>query len=331
MEAALSCMVGDSVSPGQMNQRLCQASCEAAGFQAAAAVRSPALAFERLLEVCALKQGDAIVMSALAPAYYAEAAVRLGFRVLAADVDEATAVASLESVRQQIKAGGRLLLLSEPFCPPTNSQAEDFEGLGIPVIEDVSRSLFVPTEGQAAGWASSLVIMGMEDGDLLSVGGGALLAARLKQDKSVLASLAENLPQTDLLPDLNAALGFCGFKEFKRNQAARVELYEYFSHTVASSRHRVFAKPEDAELSSCCCFAMELKCGFKAAYSHAQKRGVQIKLAFEHSLLAKCHDELASSCPNAASLLLRVALFPLYPRLSKDEAAQVAGVLSSLP
>ena len=322
-------MVGDSVSPGEVNLKLCQTACEVALFQTAVAVRSPALAFERLLAVCGLKTGEAIVMSALAPAYYAESAERLGFRVLVADVDETSAVASLESVRQQIKAGGRLLLLSEPFCPPVNSQSEDFEGLGIPVIEDISRSFFVPAEGQAA--ASSLVIMGMEDGDLLGMGGGALLAARLKQDKSVLKSLSESLSQTDLLPDLNAALGYCGFKEFKRNQTARRELYEYFSHTVASSRHRVFAKPENAELSSCCCFALELKCGFKAAYSHAQKRGVQVKLAFEHSLLAKRHDELAPSCPNAASLLLRVALFPLYPRLSKNEASQVAGVLSSLP
>ena len=324
-------MVGDSVSPGEMNLRLCQLSCEAAGFQAAVAMRSPALAFERSLAVCGLKARDAVVMSALSPLYYAEAAERLGFKVLTADVDESTGCPSLESVREQIKAGGRLLLLSEPFCPLGSAPAEDFEALGIPVIEDISRTFCLSTTEDAARRVGTLSIMGMEDGDLLSTGGGALLATYAKQSKSVLKGLGESLSQTDLLPDLNAALGFCGFKEFKRNQVAREELYEYFSHTVASSRHRVFAKPENTQLSSCCCFALELKCGFKAAYSHAQKRGVEVKLAFEHSLLTKRHDELASSCPAAASLLLRVVLFPLYPRLSKAEATQVAGVLSSLP
>ena len=327
MEAALSCMVDDSVSPGEMNLRLCMSACETAGFQTAVAVRSPAVALEHSLSVCGLHRGDAVVMSALAPAYYAQAAERLGFSVLAADVDESTGCASLESVKEQIKAGGRLLLLAEPFCPP----AEDFGGLGVTVIEDISRSFALPTQEEGSESAAALSIMGMEDGDLLATGGGALLASYSKQGKSVLKSLADDLDQTDLLPDLNAALGYCGFKEFKRNQASRVELYEYFSRTLASSRHKVFAMGGRGNPSSCCCFAVEINCGFREVHSHAQKRGVEVKLAFAGSLVAKRRDELSLSCPVASSLSLRVVLFPLYPRLSKTEAQQVAGVLSSLP
>ena len=166
---------------------------------------------------------------------------------------------------------------------------------------------------------------------MLTTGGGALLASYSKQGKSVLKSLAEDLNRTDLLPDLNAALGYCGFKDFKRNQAARRELYEYFSRTLVSSRHKVFAMSTQDESSSCCSFAVEINCGFREAHSHAQKRGVEVKLAFADSLVAKRRDELSLSCPVASSLSLRVVLFPFYPRLSKTESQQVAGVLSSLP
>ena len=280
MESALSCMVDDRVSPGEMNLRLCQTARETAGFQAAIAVRSPTVAFERSLEVCGLRRGEAVIMSALTPAYYADSAERQGFKVLTCDVDETSAVASLESVKEQIKAGGRLLLLAESFCPPNAEINAEFGQLGIPVIEDISRTFCLPTEGGNTGCEAILSIMGMEDGDLLAIGGGALLASYSKQGKSVLSSLAEDLSQTDLLPDLNAALGYCGFKEFKRNQEAREELYEYFSRTLSSSRHKVFAMKGADESFSCCTFPVEINCGFREVYSHAQKRGVQVKLAF---------------------------------------------------
>ena len=97
-----------------------------------------------------------------------------------------------------------------------------------------------------------------------------------------------------------------------------------------SGRHKTFVRAAE-EGSTIYSFPLVLNSGFKDVKSYAQKKNIEIRQAFENSIIALRQEELASECICANSLLLRCALFPLYPRLGQKDAAQIVKVLSSLP
>ena len=55
-----------------------------------------------------------------------------------------------------------------------------------------------------------------------------------------------------------------------------------------------------------------------------------ISPAFENTVIALREEQL-ENCKNAKSLLLRCVLFPLYPRLGKNQSSKIAKVLATLP
>ena len=219
--------------------------------------------------------------------------------------------------------------------------------LGIPIIEDISQSVFAtyPAEEQAekkegeeqkaavgkkAGMYGLYAILGMEDRDIVTSGGGALLIAPNRREWTVLKHIADEAPFTDILPDMNAALALVELKEFSRNEKTRRELFALFSRAVMSGRHKTFVRAAE-DGSTIYSFPLVLNSGFKDVKSYAQKKNIEIRQAFENSVIALRQEELSSECICANSLLLRCALFPLYPRLGQKDAAQIVKVLSSLP
>ena len=97
-----------------------------------------------------------------------------------------------------------------------------------------------------------------------------------------------------------------------------------------SGRHKTYERFNDWG-STIYSFPLVLNSGFKDVKAYAQKKGIEIRQAYEDSIIALRQEELSSSCICANSLLLRCALFPLYPRLGQKDAARIVKVLSSLP
>ena len=62
------------------------------------------------------------------------------------------------------------------------------------------------------------------------------------------ASLAENILDIEMLPDINAALATVQIKEFARNETRRKELYALYNRSVMSGKNKGFAR--DIELNS---------------------------------------------------------------------------------
>ena len=235
---------------------------------------------------------------------------------------------------------------------------KNFISLGVPVIEDVSQSAlsFYPEEGtpkpaekvqkdvpdesaalkdelpkgKRAGMYGTFSIMGMEENDIITSGGGAVLFAPLRRDWSVLKKFTDQAPATDIMPDMNAALANVELKEYVKNERVHKELFALYSRAVASSRHKTFVR-EDGWLSTVYSFPLVLNTGFKDVKNYAAKKGIEVRYAFESSAIALRQESLAPSCICANSLLLRCALFPLYPRLGQKDAAKIVKVLSSLP
>ncbi len=338
MDAVLTCMVDEKIGPGELNARLIQAVKEFTKCDGAVALRSPAIALKYALQALDLEKGSKIMISALAPAWQYQATEALGYEPLVLDVDEVTGLVNAEIVAKGMKDGGRLLLLHE-----TEGILPDFEGimqLGLPLIEDISQSAGasvpvltpegVPTEERRkAGSFGIYTIVGLEEHDVITAGGGAVLIAAGRREWIVLKKYADEAPLTDLLPDINSALAWVQVKEYPRNEKTRKELFAMFHQACLIGRHKMYAR-EMEEGSTMSCFPLILSSSFKDVKQYTAKKDIEIEPAYENSVIA-LKEELSQSCIHAKSLFLRCIHVPLYPRLTHAESAKIVKVLSSLP
>lgn len=337
MEAVLNCMVDEKIGPGEMNARLVGAAKDLMGYAGGSfALRSPSLALEYIFKAMDLPKGSGVILSALAPAYQIFTIERCGYKALVCDVAESDGLMTVESVSRLVNRGGRLIILSEAMGILPDIRA--FLELGVPVAEDISQSVFAKypnnpeseEEGATAGTLGLFAILGMEEHDVITSGGGALLIAPGKREWTILKNIIDSSPSTDVLPDMNAALALIQLKEFPRNEEQRRQLFTLYSRAIAAGRHKTYTRAA-GEGSTVYSFPLVLNAGFKEIKTYAQRRNVEIRAAYSDSVIALRQAELSQECICAMSLFLRCALFPLYPRLGQKDVAQVVKVLSSLP
>lgn len=337
MDAVLTCMVDEKIGPGELNIRLIQQVKEFIKCDGAVALRSPAIALKYALNTFGLEANAKIMISALAPAWQYQTVQSLGYEPLVLDVDEVTGLVTPDIVYEGMKEGGKVLLLheNEGILP----DFEAFKQLGVQIIEDISQSAgsSVPVmedgvstgKRQSAGTFGVFSIMGLEERDVITSGGGAVLIAPGRREWIVLKNLVDNAPLTDLLPDINCALAWVQVKEFARNEKTRKELFAMYHQACLIGRHKMFAREMD-DGSTMCSFPLILSSSFKDVKQYAAKKDIEIQLAFDNSVIA-LKDELAEKCIHAKSLYLRCIHVPLYPRLTHAESSKIIKVLSSLP
>ena len=338
MDAVLTCMVDEKIGPGELNARLIQQVKEFFKCDGAVALRSPAVALKYILLCLDLEKASKIMISALAPAWHYQVVESLGYEPLVLDVEEADGLVSPAKVQEGMQKGGRLLLLHE-----TEGILPDFDAimqLGIQVIEDISQSAGasvpvltpegLPTEERKkAGSFGVYTILGLEERDVITAGGGAVLMAPGRREWIVLKKYADEAPLTDLLPDINSALAWVQVKEYPRNEKTRKEIFATFHQACLIGRHKMFAR-EMEEGSTMSCFPLILSSSYKDVKQYASRKDIEIQLAFDKSVIA-LKEELSEKCIHAKSLYLRCIHVPLYPRLTHAESAKIVKVLSSLP
>ena len=354
MEAVLTCMVDEKIGPGEMSARLVQLVKEKTLCSGAVALRSPSIALEYALKALNLPSDSVVLLGALSPSWQIVTVERMGLKPLVLDVEEETGLVPPSNVEKGIADGGKVFILSETMgiLPDIKS----YISLGIPVIEDISQSAMshYPEEvqesgteekkqaeesgenenpepkGKVAGMYGVFAILGMEDRDIITSGGGAVLIAANRNDWIALKKHTDFAPSTDLMPDMNASLAFVELKEFRRNEDSRQSIYALYARAIMSGRHKTFLRASDYG-STIYSFPLVLNSGFKDVKAYAQKKGVEITQAFSSSIIALRNEELASTCICANSLFMRCALFPLYPRLGAKDTERIVKVLSSLP
>lgn len=336
MDAVLTCMVDEKIGPGESNIKLIQTVKEFLGCDGACALRSPAIALIYALKALGIEVGSKIIISALAPAWQYQSLEANGYIPLVLDVQEANGLVSVEDIQKAILDGGKVLILHE-----TEGILPDFDAissLGIPFIEDISQSVGASVEVQVegkdnqrkkAGLFGVFSIMGLEERDTITAGGGAILMAAGRREWIVLKKLVDEAPKTDLLPDINCVLAFVQIKEYPRNEKSRKEIYDMYQHSCMIGRHKMFAR-EGEEGSTICSFPLILNGSFKDVKQYAARKDIEIQPAFADTVIA-LKDELSDKCIHAKSLLLRCAHFPLYPRLTHNEVAKIVKVLGTLP
>ena len=209
MDAVLTCMVDEKTGPGELNSKFIQALKEFSGCDGAVAFRSPSIALSYALKALDLPENTSVMISALAPFWQYDAIQKLGYKPLVLDVEEQTGLVNAEIVQKGISDGGRLLILHETMG--ILPQIEEIISLGIPVIEDISHSfgavLPEKTENaeteensekkagkkleRKAGSFGIFSILGLEEFDTVTGGGGAVLMAPQRREWIVLKKYTE--------------------------------------------------------------------------------------------------------------------------------------------
>jgi perosamine synthetase len=351
MDAVLTAMVEEKIGVGERNRLLIQTGKEQIKFDYALALRSPAVALYLALKALKVQAGQAVVISALSPRYYYQVIEDLQLTPLYCDVSFDFPCMSRETVENAVsrKPSGVeicavVLHHTLGFIPDSKTIVE----LGFPVIEDVSQSygkIIKKTDTDEAAAANNadnnaskekeepqiktngiFCILGLEERDMLTSGGGALLFAMNRKDAAELRNFA-GIANEYCLPDINAALAVVQFKEVQRNLQKRSEIAGVYTQASLRTRHKRFIPLAEDDYNNYS-FSLVLETGLKDVIAYARKKDIIVESAFDNTLAA---SGLCGDCHVASSLALRTVLFPLYPRLRSSDAEHIARLIMTLP
>jgi dTDP-4-amino-4,6-dideoxygalactose transaminase len=340
MTAVLTALVDERIGPGDGSAQFTAFAKEKIGFEYCVALRSPAIALHQALRMLNLSPGDGVLVSGLSPLYYNIVFAGLGLKPVFADVSETSAcieAETLEKVAEPYKA----VVLHHPlgFLADTGI----FADAGVPLIEDVSTAFGSGFETAGVGLEgeygtnggaekgelhAAFTIVGLEERDMITAGGGALLYTKERRNAAVLRNTG-GLPPEYALPDMNAAMAAVQMRECEKNIEKRREIAELYRQSALRGRHRLIV-PRDNFIYNHYAFGIVIETGMKAVKQYAAKHGVAVESAFENTL-AGSEMVNVEICPHCRSLSLRTALFPLYPRLGAKNAEKVAKVITTLP
>ena len=329
MDAVLSALVDDALGPGDLSLKLLAVAKEYSNFDFAVSFRSPAIALFYALKALNITNNEEILISALSPMYYIQVLKDASLTPIIADVDEHTGNLTKNTISKALQQGSvpvRCIINHHTLGYVPNT-AELIE-LGIPIIEDISRSYGTNIGELKVGSLGTLTLLGLEERDVLTSGGGAILYAANRREAAVLRQFAD-LPTEYLIPDMNAAMAVVQFKEHEKNFTRKKEIAEVLLQAALRTRHKRFIQLDTADYNNYS-FPLVLQTGMKDVVAYANKKEVSVEHAFSDTIIAKI-PEYQSSCPNAYSLSLRTVLFPLYPRLSGKQIEKIAKVLATLP
>jgi len=327
MDAVLTCMVSDSLGPGDITETFVSKVSEYLELPGGVAFREYPRALEIALELLDLSPGAKVVISALSPAFYLDVLRRRGLEPLIADVSPATAAIDPERVSELMCHGPQAIVA---HCPL--GYVPDFEALsqlGIPIIEDISSALGSHTGVKRAGNYGRFVIVACEPDGIITAGGGALLLAGGTRELSVLKNYCETLSPFLFLPDMNAALGSVQIVMLEQFIARRKELAQVFIRALLQSEHKTLTQSGEGD-NIFYSFPVLLKSSLKDVSVYVRKKGIQTREAFIGSALERIEGG-GAQFPVAHGFFLRCLLFPLYPALGKKNTELMAKVLATLP
>ncbi|MDR2536383.1 MAG: DegT/DnrJ/EryC1/StrS family aminotransferase [Treponema sp.] len=329
MDAVLTAMVEDKIGPGEQARSLIQLAKEYLGFECCLALRSPAIALFFALRSLGLEPDQGVVISALSPGYYVKVLEDLRLRPVYADVGTSSACVDRATLDAALSGGDsvpRCIVIHHTlgYVPDMASIVQ----IGLPVIEDISQSYGTVLKESKPGSFGVFTILGLEERDMLTAGGGALLYSVHRRDGAVLKNLGE-LPPEYGLPDMNAAMAAVQFREGLKNLEKRKEIAQVYVQSSLRTRHKRFIQQDDVEYNNYA-FPLILETGMKDVKAYAKRKEIEVESAFDATVMGVGIVE-SKVCPESYSLFLRTVLFPLYPRLRAAEIEKVAKLIATLP
>ena len=326
MEAVLTRMVACQVGPDGVYVGLSEAISAIFPPSRCIALRSPAIALDYAIKSLNICEGSSIILSPLAPYWMYCELKKHSITPILIDTMKDGIFMDVEKLKLQAQ-NVVAIIVDEPlgFMPNMSELKE----LGLPIIEDVSKSFGAIKDGVLAGSTGNVSILGLEGTDLMTAGGGATLIAHDEASKTALKILKEKAFSIDLMPDINASLAFTQLKQNKRNIEGKKEFLNMYQKALLQTRHKTFYVGED-DVNPIYCFPIVFESNVSEIEKFVEKKDIEIGRAFEGSILS-FESKLQEQYINATSMLFRTFLFPLYPLLGIKNAIKIAKVISVLP
>ncbi len=331
MDSVLSSLVSDKIGPESLQRELVKdlsTVIEAAG---GFALREYERAIRLALDSIGLEREDEVLLSALSPVSYHRAIEAAGLVPVPVDIYTHSMCIDVDEVARRVEGGAKAVIADSPlgFIP----ELEKLADLDVPLIEDITMSIGGHTGEAKSGSYGEYVIIRLEAEDLITAGGGAVVLAGKRGGYTRLKQQAELLPPEAYLPDMNAALAKVQIKELDYYFERRRELYSLMFKSLQKGRHSAPVQGGEAEAVAYS-FPVLVEGAVKEVQSYARKKGIETRRAYTQATLAFLDgnsEEGGSSFPKARNYLNRCILFPLYPRLPKNEVDTIGKVLSTLP
>jgi perosamine synthetase len=326
--SVLNCLVSDQIASGPLNQEFAAALSKTLGVSGGAALISYRSCIHCAFQLLELQQGDGVILSALAPREYLQIIEARGLEAVIADVDPQRPLLSVDSVKQKLRDGAKAIVLF--YTLGSLPSGDELFRLGVPVIEDVTQAAGGLWGGQPCGARGRATLLSLAPGGLITAGCGGAVFATDRRGVRTLKEIVAGGYGGELLPDMNAALGFNQVRELPRFLQKRSEIAQVFREALQRSRHgSLFEEGAGVNFS----FPVVVKGGRPEVRRYAEKRGIQAEAAFADAVLSVegTTPTTARTYPNAERLLWRTLLFPLYPSLARKDIQLLCKVLSTLP
>lgn len=327
MDSVLTCMVNDSLGPGDENRQFVKMLADYIGVAGGIAFREPQRALKTALLALELREKKSIIISPLSPAYYIDILAELGLAPKYVDVNPVSGCLTASEIEKRIDSETGAIILHYPLglVPAIEEIAE----LQLPVIEDISQSVGSNTGNVISGSIGKFTLVGTEPEHIITTGGGTVLLAKNTRDLGKIRSLTTEFFKELFLPDMNSALGKVQIKDIEKRIETRAEIAKIFVDAAAKSKHSILRQEGEAE-SVWYSFPIVLHTGMKDVKQYAAKKHVETGPAFPATAFESRPDP-DYPCTEAKNLIMRCILFPLYPSLGKKNIEIIAKVIATLP
>lgn len=296
----------------------------------AAAVSSGSAALELALRALEVGRGDEVVIPTYVCDALHHAVTRVGARPVLADASAQTLSVESPEVKRRVSARTRCAIVPHAFGLAAG--LADFEGLGVPVIEDCAQSIGAVDDGRPAGARGRLAVCSFYATKMLTTGEGGMVAGPAGLVGRV-RDLRDYDEREDLGPcfnykmtDLQAALG--------RSQLGRLDAF--------IARRRAIAERYRQRLSGLACrlppdarggrhvyhrFVVEVARPLGPLIDGLARRGVTAR----RPVFRPIHRALAETGYPVAERLWETRLsLPCYPRLGDAAVDAVAAALAEV-
>ena len=327
MDALLSTLVSDYIESENGNDELLKDLSSYLKLESGALLRDYSTAISIALKSLNFNPGSKILISALSPSVYIKEFEKLSIIPVYADVDLSSGCIDPVDIEKFVNSGidGIVLYSGNGIAP----DYEVYSELKIPVIEDITTTIGCHAVKDEPAWNPDIVILRMELQDIITSGEGTAVFSGNKAVLSALKNILTDLPLTSFLLNMHAAMGLIQLDSIDHFLERRREIGEIFESSLLKGHHKSFHSLDNT-LRNYPSFHVILDSPFKEVGRYVRKNGVRVEMAFSDSALT-IDPSITEKCPNANSLHIRTAVFPLYPGLGNKNTLIISKLLSTLP
>lgn len=330
MDAVLQTMVDEKIGPGDKKKEFVALFSQLlTKVSGGLGLRSYPEALRLALLSIGLKPKDKVAVSILSPLLYKTVCESLELDLILCDIDPDTGILSMDEATKAVEQGAKAFLLHEPFGQiPYNAQ--ELPTFGLPIIEDISESIGSHLQEFKSGMLGSIVICSLEEDNIISTGGGAIVFARNNETWEKLRTNNRPYRFYNEIPDMNAALGVIQLMNYEVNLKRRFELYTLYKNAILRTSHHLFGIENIDYESNGFMFSVVLNSKIDDAITFANKYSVSCQRSFASSI-GSLYQEKYELFPIALPAINRAVSFPLYPFLQQKDQDAIVKVLSHLP